>query len=63
MADHHFYIEKNVHDGITETSIRELSLMESEEELARILGGAQITETTLKSAREMKEMADATKKY
>ena len=63
MADHHFYIEKNVHDGITETSIRELSLAESEEELARILGGAQITETTLKSAREMKEMADATKKY
>ena len=63
MADHHFYIEKNVHDGITETSIRELSLTESEEELARILGGAQITETTLKSAREMKEMADATKKY
>ena len=46
MADHHFYIEKNVHDGITETSIRELSLMESEEELARILGGAQIPETT-----------------
>lgn len=63
MADHHFYIEKNVRDGITETSIRELSLAESEEELARILGGAQITETTLKSAREMKEMADATKKY
>ena len=63
MADHHFYIEKNMHDGITETSIRELSLAESEEELARILGGAQITETTLKSAREMKEMADATKKY
>ena len=52
-----------MHDGITETSIRELSLAESEEELARILGGAQITETTLKSAREMKEMADATKKY
>ena len=63
MADHHYYIEKTVHDGFTETNIRELSLVESEEELARILGGAQITETTLKSAREMKEMADATKKY
>ena len=63
MADHHYYIEKNVRDGVTETGIRELSHTESEEELARILGGAQITETTLKSAREMKEMADATKKY
>ena len=63
MADHHFYIEKTVKNGTTETGIRELNLEESEEELARILGGAQITETTLKSAREMKEMADATKKY
>ena len=63
MADHHYYIEKKVRDGKTETDIRELTLAESEEELARILGGAQITETTLKSAREMKEMADATKKY
>ena len=63
MADHHFYIEKTVKNGATETGIRELNLKESEEELARILGGAQITETTLKSAREMKEMADATKKY
>ena len=63
MADHHYYIEKTVRDGVTETNIRELNLKESEEELARILGGAQITETTLKSAREMKEMADATKKY
>ena len=63
MADHHFYIEKTVKNGVTETGIRELNLEESEEELARILGGAQITETTLKSAREMKEMADATKKY
>ena len=63
VADRHYYIEKNVRDGVTETGIRELSYTESEEELARILGGAQITETTLKSAREMKEMADATKKY
>lgn len=63
MADHHFYIEKTVREGMTQTGIRELSRKESEEELARILGGAQITETTLKSAKEMKEMADATKKY
>lgn len=63
MADHHFYIEKSIQDQSTVTSIRKLNRKESEEELARILGGAQITETTLKSAREMKDMADATKKY
>lgn len=62
MADHHFYIEKMVKDGSTQTGIRELTQQESEEELARILGGAQITDTTRCSAREMKEMADEAKK-
>ena len=36
---------------------------ESIAELARILGGAKITETVLESAREMKELAKSTKKY
>ena len=36
---------------------------DSIEELARILGGAQITELTMQSAREMKELAETAKKY
>lgn len=63
MADHHYLIEKSVQDQQTVTGIRELDQEESIEELARILGGARITETTLQSAKEMKEMADTTKKY
>ena len=63
MADNHFYIEKNIQGQNTVTSIRRLSEEESVEELARILGGTTITATTLQSAKEMKEMADASKKY
>ena len=33
----------------------------SEYELARMLGGAEITETVIQSAREMKELAGRTK--
>jgi len=31
------------------------------EELARLLGGAKITDTVIQNAREMKELADKTK--
>ena len=61
MADRHYAIEKTVDDGVTRTGIRELSEEESVGELARILGGAQITETVLNSAREMKKLAQNTK--
>lgn len=62
MSDAHFIIEKTT-DGITtKTSIRSLSETESIEELARILGGAVITDTVINNAREMKELAKGTKK-
>ena len=62
MADHHFMIEKSVSDGQTKTSIRELGVEESTDELARILGGAKITETVRQNAREMQELARQIKK-
>lgn len=63
MADTHYIIEKNT-DGITtNTNIRQLEETEVIEELARILGGAKITDTVLTSALEMKELANNTKKY
>ena len=61
MADSHYLIEKRVVDDRTVTKIRELGEEESIEELARIVGGAQITDTVLNSAREMKELAKRTK--
>lgn len=57
MADSHYCIEKQAVDGSTETHIRKLSDDEITEELARILGGAEITETVRKNAGEMKKLA------
>lgn len=62
MADTHFIIEKQT-DGITtRTGIRQLKESESIEEIARILGGAQITNTVLESAKEMILLAKKNKK-
>lgn len=63
MADRHYLIRKSLRDSQTVTDIRLLERQESIEELARILGGAKITELTLESAREMKDMAESAKKY
>jgi DNA repair protein RecN (Recombination protein N) len=52
-GDRHFLVEKQVKDGRTTTAIRELAAEERVQELARMLGGATITETTIKRAREM----------
>ena len=61
MADSHYLIEKKVTEGKTRTMISLLSKEAEIEELARILGGAEITETVLKNAAEMKELAKSTK--
>lgn len=61
MADAHYAIEKIVENGVTRTTIRKLNREQEIVELARILGGAEITDTVLKSAAEMKELADRTK--
>lgn len=63
MADHHYIIEKKPAYSKTVTNIGLLTEEESIAELARILGGAKITDTVLESAREMKELAKNTKKY
>ncbi|MDO4313257.1 MAG: DNA repair protein RecN [Eubacteriales bacterium] len=57
MADTHYVIEKTVTDGSTRTGIRQLAEEETTEELARILGGAEITGAVRENAREMKELA------
>ena len=61
MADAHYAIEKTVTDGKTKTSISLLNAEQEIDELARILGGAEITETVKQSAAEMKELAKRTK--
>ena len=61
MADCHFEIEKSVREGKTVTQICRLGQEESIRELARLLGGAQITDAVFKNAREMKELAERSK--
>lgn len=57
MADSHYRIEKQVEEGETRTQLRQLSEKESIEELARILGGAEITDAVTKNAEEMRALA------
>ncbi len=61
MADTHYGIEKKVENGTTVTSIEPLNHTETIKELARMLGGAQITDRTLESAKEMKDLAQKQK--
>ena len=61
MADHHFVIEKTVGERDTRTDIRPMDEKESIEELARILGGAKITDAVMQNAKEMKELAKQVK--
>ena len=53
LADTHLLIAKGERDGRTYTTVTPLDREGRKLELARIIGGASITETTLKSAEEM----------
>ena len=57
MADAHYLIQKSVQNQSTVSTIRRLDEKESVEELARMLGGVEITETVRENAREMKVLA------
>ena len=53
LANTHFLISKEERQGRTYTTVTPLDLEGRKKELARIIGGASITEITLKSAEEM----------
>lgn len=58
MGDHHYYIDKSLGENDkTVTKIQKLKKDGVVEELARMLGGVKLTETTKKHAREMLKMA------
>ena len=52
-ADEHFLIEKDFENNKTYTKVSPLDFEGRKKELARIMGGLQITDTLLKSAEEM----------
>ena len=53
LANTHFLIAKSEREGRTYTTVTPLDIEGRKKELARIIGGTNITETTLKSAEEM----------
>lgn len=57
MADVHFLIEKFVREQSTISSIEKLEEEDCIRELARMLGGVEITDKVMENAREMKQMA------
>ena len=57
MADTHFEIEKHQKGTETITEIHPLEGDDSVRELARLLGGAELTQAVFENAKEMKELA------
>jgi len=53
LADNHLYIMKNTIDGKTYTSVKLLNDDERISEIARIMGGDVVTESTMNAAREL----------
>ena len=53
FGDHHYVIEKRESAGRTRTSIRAVTGEERTEEVARMLSGAKLTETSRKHAEQM----------
>lgn len=57
MADNHYLIIKNSIEDKTETSVKLLDYASSVEEIARLLGGAEITKAAIANAEELKNNA------
>lgn len=61
MADEHFHIFKEAIDGKTRTRVKLLTEEGRILELARMLGGVEVTDTTRNHALEMIRLAKETK--
>ncbi|QGU95161.1 DNA repair protein RecN [Clostridium bovifaecis] len=57
MSDNHFLVAKDVIDGKTFTNIKKINSLQKEYEIARMIGGSEITELTLKNSKEMVNLA------
>ncbi|KQL53591.1 DNA repair protein RecN [Heyndrickxia shackletonii] len=61
MADTHLFIRKEMADGRTRTSVKLLSHDEKITEIGRMISGVEITDVTKEHAKELIELAYATK--
>ncbi|MCH7321875.1 DNA repair protein RecN [Solibacillus sp. MA9] len=61
MADHQYYIKKQVEHDRTFTTITEMEQHERIEEISRMMSGAEITDLTLQHASELLQLANERK--
>lgn len=62
MADYHFYISKETQAEKTRTNIKSLTNQGRILELARLMGGVEVTQTTCEHAEEMLRLSNQAKK-
>ncbi|MBU3189166.1 DNA repair protein RecN [Clostridium bowmanii] len=62
MADTNYLISKNVINEKTYTNIIKMNMEEKQQEIARMIGGTEVTKLTLENSKEMINMANKQKK-
>ncbi|MBI6873033.1 DNA repair protein RecN [Clostridium aciditolerans] len=61
ISDMHYWVSKEVKEDKTFTRVRQMSENEKEYEIARMIGGSEVTKLTLEHARELIDMANSKK--
>lgn len=61
ISDVHYWVSKEIKDQKTYTKVRKMNKEEKEYEIARMIGGSEVTRLTLEHAKELISMADSKK--
>lgn len=61
ISDMHYWVSKEVKEDKTFTRVRQMSENEKEYEIARMIGGSEVTRLTLEHAKELIDMANSKK--
>ena len=62
LSDNHYFVSKHVSDGKTFTGIRMLTREDKIREIAKMVGGDEISDVTIENASEMVKFAEIKKK-
>lgn len=61
ISDTHYWVSKEVEDEKTYTRVTKMNKEEKEHEIAKMIGGSEVTKLTLEHAKELIKMADSKK--
>ncbi|MGL5634930.1 MAG: DNA repair protein RecN [Sarcina sp.] len=62
MSDHHYFVSKEIKDGKTFSKVERVDDEKKVIEIAKMLGGVKLTESTILNAKEMVELTENKKK-